>query len=214
MALEAYLSELGNTIIWKDSKVKKDVVSTQLKWIKTALAKKKNSGSRIVLRPRTSKAIPPVAFTTVLGFLHANELPRQTWEPSPSFYTFAEIYFAAEYFGIQSLKESMIKCVEDLTRYVLSLSGRDGGPSSHCPHCPYYREEEDEVELEREQHLASFLDAVVCVEEHKWSAKIQKAVYDAGDRMKHRLVKLPAWREFIDKYPGGKGFARAIGMRL
>jgi hypothetical protein len=29
--------------------------------------------------------------------------------------------------------------------------------------------------------------AAVCVEKHKWSAKIQKAVYDAGDRMKHEL---------------------------
>jgi hypothetical protein len=117
----------------------------------------------------------------------------------------------------------MIQSMEDLTRYVLSLSlseSESSSPCFHCAHCPYYgrdeedEEEEDDVEMERETHLASFLDAAVCVEKHKWSAKIQKAVYDAGDRMKHRLVKLPAWREFIEKYPGGKGFARAIGVRL
>ncbi|KAK3310723.1 uncharacterized protein B0T15DRAFT_489381 [Chaetomium strumarium] len=207
IAMEGYLSAPGSTIVWRNGKVKKDIVSAQLKWLKAALDRKGNSVSATDRHPLVART-------------KAGQLPRQTWEPSPSFYTFAEIYFAAEYFGIQSLKSSMVKSVEDLTRHVLSLSEGDGSSSAcfHCAHCPYYRgdedEEADDAELEREAHLASFLDAVVCVEKHKWSAKIQKAVYDAGDRMKHRLVKLPAWREFVEKYPGGKNFARAIGVRL
>lgn len=97
----------------------------------------------------------------------------------------------------------MARCVEDLSWQVLAL----GEP--HCAHCPYFVAG---AEWAAQQHLASFLDAVVQVDEHRWSARIQKAVYDAGDRMKALLVRLPAWRDFLERYPGGKGFARAIGV--
>ncbi|SPQ18570.1 774c7837-8354-484d-a155-8d7aeba91e63 [Thermothielavioides terrestris] len=141
------------------------------------------------------------------------ELPRQTWEDKPSFFTYAEIYFAAEYFGLEHLKAGMVRCVEELSRRVVAL-----GDEPHCAHCPYFRAARRDsraaaaAEWEAQQHLASFLDAVVSVEEHPWSARIQKAVYDAGDRMKTQLVRLPAFRDFVERYPGGKGFARAIGL--
>ncbi|KAK4132345.1 hypothetical protein BT67DRAFT_385720 [Trichocladium antarcticum] len=63
-----------------------------------------------------------------------------------------------------------------------------------------------------EKHLQSFVDAIVSVETHKWSPKIQKAMYDAGERMKDRLVGLLAFRELTEDYPAGKGFAQAIGL--
>ncbi|KAL2166281.1 hypothetical protein VTG60DRAFT_2986 [Thermothelomyces hinnuleus] len=64
---------------------------------------------------------------------------------------------------------------------------------------------------EEKRHLASFLDAVRLVEARPWSARIVKAMYDAGDRMKANLARLPAFCEFVEKFPEGRNFARAIG---
>lgn len=97
----------------------------------------------------------------------------------------------------------MVKCVEDLSRHVLSL----GEP--HCSHCPL---SQIDVDWEEKKHLASFLDAVLFVEEQPWSAKIVKAMYDAGDCMKLRLMRLPAFQDFVGRFPVGRSFARAIGV--
>ena len=97
----------------------------------------------------------------------------------------------------------MAACVEDLSRHVLALAGH------HCPHC---RLSWGEVEWEEKRHLASFLDAVLVVETQPWSAKMVKAMYDAGDRMKGRLVRMVEFRQFVEEFPEGRGFARAIGM--
>jgi hypothetical protein len=91
--------------------------------------------------------------------------------------------------------------VEDLSRHVLALA------AAHCAHCPLRAD----AEWEEQDHLASFLDAVVAAERHRWSARMQRALYDAGDRMKHRLVRLRAFGDFLERFPGGKGFVRAIG---
>lgn len=94
----------------------------------------------------------------------------------------------------------MVERVENLSRTVLSL--RD----AHPPLPPA------EIRRQEEKHLQSFVDAIVSVETHKWSPKIQKAMYDAGERMKDRLVGLLAFRELTEDYPAGKGFAQAIGL--
>jgi hypothetical protein len=97
----------------------------------------------------------------------------------------------------------MVQSVETLTRHVLSL------PESHCLHCPLAQADADRQER---QHLASFLDAVLVVEGQPWSAKMVKAMYDAGDKLKVRLRRLPEWGEFVERFETGRRFARAIGM--
>jgi hypothetical protein len=131
------------------------------------------------------------------------ELPGHIWEDEPSFYTYVEFYFLAERFGLDNLQLDMVKCVENLARQVPTLT------ELHCAHCALSRED---IEWAEKQHLASFLDAVLVVEEQPWSAKIVKAMYDAGERMKHRLTRLPAFRDFVERFPVGKDFARAIGV--
>jgi hypothetical protein len=98
----------------------------------------------------------------------------------------------------------MLASVESLSWHVLALAA-----GHHCAHCKRSRAE---AEWEEQQHLASFLDAVLVVEAQPWSACIVKAMYDAGDRMKERLVGLPAFGEFVERFPEGRGFARAIGV--
>jgi hypothetical protein len=114
------------------------------------------------------------------------------------------MYFLAERFRLDALKVGMAACVEALSRHVLALSGH------HCAHC---RLSWAEAEWEEKQHLASFLDAVLVVETQPWSARMVKAMYDAGDRMRGRLVRLVEWRQFVEEFPEGRGFARAIGVR-
>ncbi|KAH6650309.1 hypothetical protein F5144DRAFT_625370 [Chaetomium tenue] len=130
------------------------------------------------------------------------QLPAQLWEDHPSFFTFVEIYFLAERFRLNDLKLGMAACVEELSRHVVAVAGH------HCAHCRFSR---GEVDWEEKQHLASFLDAVLVVETQPWSAKMVKAMYDAGDRMKARLLRLPAFRLFVEEFPEGMGFAQAIG---
>ncbi|KAK4157873.1 hypothetical protein C8A00DRAFT_11339 [Chaetomidium leptoderma] len=152
-------------------KVKKDIVSAKLPWIKAALIKTEPVSTRHI--------------------------------SLPSFFTYAEIYFLAERFGIDQLKLRMVKCVEELSYHVLSLA------EAHCAHCPLSRVD---VDWEEGQHLASFLDAVLLVEGQPWSARIAKAMYDAGDRLKPRLVRLPAFCDFVERFLVGRNFARAIGV--
>ncbi|KAJ4296149.1 hypothetical protein N0V88_004853 [Collariella sp. IMI 366227] len=147
------------------------------------------------------------------GYLHTNEFPRDLFEPAPSFLTYTQIYFLAERFAITGLKNAMVQHFEDLSQRVLMTQ------NVHCSHCPFFSttsassgSEESGIDWEEERHLNSFVDAVVCVEEHHWSAKMQKAIYDAGERMRDKLVGLEAFCEFTKLFPGGKGFARAIGV--
>lgn len=102
--------------------------------------------------------------------------------------------------GIETLKAAMVECVDKLSRSVLSL--RD----------VQYPLAQAETYRKEEEHLESFVDAIVSVETHKWSAKIQKAMYDAGERLKDRLVGLRAFRELTEGYPAGQRFAQAIGL--
>lgn len=112
------------------------------------------------------------------------------------------MYFLAERFGIDRLRRGMTAGVESLSQHVAALAAH------HCPHCCLSKAE---VDSEEKRHLASFLDAVRLVEAQPWSARIVKAMYDAGDRMKANLARLPAFREFVEKFPEGRNFARAIG---
>ncbi|AEO53846.1 hypothetical protein MYCTH_42529 [Thermothelomyces thermophilus ATCC 42464] len=121
---------------------------------------------------------------------------------SPSFFSYVKMYFLAERFGIDRLRRGMTAGVESLSQHVAALAAH------HCPHCRLSRAE---VDSEEKRHLASFLDAVRLVEAQPWSARIVKAMYDAGDRMKANLARLPAFREFVEKFPEGRNFARAIG---
>ncbi|KAK3300802.1 uncharacterized protein B0H64DRAFT_428781 [Chaetomium fimeti] len=165
-------------------RVKKDIVIAHFPWIMAAIARAEPSqGEPAIICP---------------------QLPTQLWEDEPSFFTYVEMYFLAERFRLDGLRLAMAACVEELSRHVLALAGH------HCARCRVSRER---VEWEERQHLASFLDAVLVVETRPWSAKMVKAMYDAGDRMKARLVRLPAFREFVEKFPEGRGFARAIGVR-
>jgi hypothetical protein len=97
----------------------------------------------------------------------------------------------------------MVRCVENLARQVLAL------PEFHCAHCPLAHADAD---WEERQHLASFLDAVLVVEGQPWSVKMVKAMYDAGDRLKIRLMRLPGFGEFVERFAVGRNFARAIGV--
>ncbi|KAL2176037.1 uncharacterized protein P884DRAFT_204557 [Thermothelomyces heterothallicus CBS 202.75] len=121
---------------------------------------------------------------------------------SPSFFSYVKMYFLAERFGIDRLRRGMTAGVESLSQHVAALAAH------HCPHCCLSKAE---VDSEEKRHLASFLDAVRLVEAQPWSARIVKAMYDAGDRMKANLARLPAFREFVEKFPEGRNFARAIG---
>ncbi|KAL2134117.1 hypothetical protein VTI74DRAFT_940 [Chaetomium olivicolor] len=169
----------------------------------------------LLLRCRTTTPILPAVFSALLGYLHTNEFPRHLYEPVPSFLTYTQIYFLAERFDIHALKTATVQHIDDLSRHVLTLS------KPHCSHCPFFavgascpdqQDEENAAWEQEERHLNSFVHAVICVEEHRWSAKIQKAVYDAGERLRERLVGLPAFCEFTKLFPGGMGFARAIGV--
>ncbi|KAL2200090.1 hypothetical protein P885DRAFT_29857 [Corynascus similis CBS 632.67] len=134
----------------------------------------------------------------------ASKLPYQLWEDSPSFVTYVRLYFVAERLGIGRLQHGMAVCVEGLSRHVAALA-----VAHRCPHCHPTRAKADQEEEGR--HLASFLDAILVVEAHPWSARIVKAMYDAGDHMKARLARLPAFAEFVERSPQGKNFAKAIG---
>ena len=97
----------------------------------------------------------------------------------------------------------MVAAVEDLSLHVMSLAGK------HCSHCVLTA---SDVKWEEKQHLTSFVHAVLAVEERKWSARIVKAMYDAGDRMKTRLIGLPDFCEFVERFSVGRNFGRAIGV--
>lgn len=141
---------------------------------------------------------------TPCPFPLSSELPYQLWEDSPSFVTYVRLYFVAERLGIGRLQHGMAVCVEGLSRHVAALA-----VAHRCPHCHPTRAKADQEEEGR--HLASFLDAILVVEAHPWSARIVKAMYDAGDHMKARLARLPAFAEFVERSPQGKNFAKAIG---
>lgn len=111
-----------------------------------------------------------------------------------------QVYFVAEDLGIDTLKASMVEHVEALSWHVLSL--RDAW-------CPLVLAEAD---LEEEEHLMSFLDAVQVMERREWSPRMQKAIYDAGERLRDRLMELPAFRAFVEGVPTGRCFTRAIGL--
>ncbi|KAK4128963.1 hypothetical protein N657DRAFT_48269 [Parathielavia appendiculata] len=183
--------------------VKRDVVVAQFPWIKAAMATTK-PGCQVVVHPCAFMGICPRLFSALLQYLHTNELPSNLWEDQPSFLTFVNMYYVAERFGMTRLKLSMIKCVDRLARHVLSL------PEHHCSHCPLAQQADPD--WEERQHLASLLRAVLVVEEQPWSAKMIKAVYDAGDRMKIRLMRLPEFCDFVERFAVGNNFARAIGM--
>ncbi|KAH6854183.1 hypothetical protein B0I37DRAFT_421533 [Chaetomium sp. MPI-CAGE-AT-0009] len=182
-------------------RVKKDIVIAHFPWIMAAIAIAE-PGDPVIICPRTSTTTRPRVFSTLLQYLHTNG--NQLWEDQPSFFTYVEMYFLAERFRLDALRLGMAACVEDLSRHVLALAGH------HCARCRLSRAE---AEWEEKQHLTSFLDAVLAVEARPWSAKMVKAMYDAGDRLKPRLLRLPAFRQFVDKIPEGRGFARAIGVR-
>ena len=96
----------------------------------------------------------------------------------------------------------MASCVEDLSWHILTLR------EAHCSHCLLSLLD---VDSEEKKHLTSFLNAILVVEEQKWSAKMVKTMYDAGERMKTQLVRLPDFCEFAERYSVGRNFARAIG---
>jgi hypothetical protein len=113
-----------------------------------------------------------------------------------------QIYFLAERFGIHPLTSQMVSCIEELSWHILTLR------EAHCSHCLLALLD---VESEEKRHLTSFLSAVLAVEEHRWSARVVKTMYDAGERMKARLLGLPDFGEFAERYAVGRNFARAIG---
>ncbi len=130
------------------------------------------------------------------------ELPSQIWEDQPSFFTYVQIYFLAERFGIQPLKNNMANCIEELSWHILTLR------EAHCSHCLLSLMD---VGAEEKKNLMSFLHAILAVEEQRWSAKIVKTMYDAGERMKTQLMGLPEFCDFAGRYSVGRNFARAIG---
>lgn len=95
----------------------------------------------------------------------------------------------------------MVECVENLSWSVLTLQDAR------------YPRSRAAARREEKEHLESFVDAIVAVETHKWSTMIQKAMYDAGERLKDRLTELPAFCNLTEGFPAGKGFARAIGLQ-
>lgn len=50
------------------------------------------------------------------------------------------------------------------------------------------------------------------VESRKWNAKMQKVMYDTGERLGSQLKEDEGFREFVETFPTGKVFARAIGL--
>ncbi|KAL2161620.1 hypothetical protein VTH06DRAFT_8182 [Thermothelomyces fergusii] len=181
--------------------VKQDIVTAHFSEIKAAIARTK-SGCPVLIRPRARISRHSKGFLAILQFLHTNELPSRLWEDSPSFFSYVKMYFLAERFRIDRLKRAMAAGVESLSQHVAALAAH------HCQHCRLSRAE---VDSEEKRHLESFVDAVRLMEAKPWSARIVKAMYDAGDRMKANLARLPAFCEFVEKSPEGKNFARAIG---
>jgi hypothetical protein len=123
------------------------------------------------------------------------------WEDQPSFLTCVHSYFVAEFFAVEELKEMMLSEIHDLTKSILGIFGRDRQPL-------WQMEENYE-----KHHLESFLLAIETMETcFGWRAKLQKAIYDAGERLAARLLELPAFQDFVNTEMG-KNFARAIGLR-
>lgn len=95
----------------------------------------------------------------------------------------------------------MVTRIEQLSKYVISIYGKDRKPLW------------EPGESEEKSHVRSFLRAVEAAEtEFDWRAKLQKALYDAGDRMAARLLELPEFYDFAETEMG-ESFARAIGLR-
>lgn len=113
------------------------------------------------------------------------------------------MYFLAERFGIDRLQRGMAAGVESLSQHVVAVTAH------HCSHCRLSRAE---VDSEEERHLGSFVRAVRLMEAKPWSARIVRVMYDAGDRMKANLTRFPAFCEFVERFPEGRNFARAIGV--
>lgn len=97
---------------------------------------------------------------------------------------------------MKPLKDMMVGRIEALSWRMVALGGA---------YDPLPREEEL-------MHLESFVNAVVSVERHKWNAKIQKTIYDVGERLRYRLIELPSFCQFVERYDAGKHFSRAIGL--
>ncbi|KAK4144923.1 uncharacterized protein C8A04DRAFT_36276 [Dichotomopilus funicola] len=124
------------------------------------------------------------------------------WEDKPSFYSYARYYFLAYTFELGGLKRAMISNFEGLTDHVLALS------KHRCWHCGPAAAEADGEEI---QHLMSFLDAALFMEKQEWNAKMLKVIYDAGDKLKERLMGWGAFEDFVRDFAVGARFAKAIG---
>lgn len=95
----------------------------------------------------------------------------------------------------------MVSRIDGLSKIVISIYGKDRKPLWHIG------------ETEEKTHLRSFLRAVTETEtKFDWRAKLQKALYDSGERMAARLLELPEFQEFVATEIG-KNFSRAIGLR-
>ncbi|KAL2256819.1 hypothetical protein VTK26DRAFT_1073 [Humicola hyalothermophila] len=175
-------------------KVKEDIIAAHFKWLDAAFPDRL-PGSHIVFSGLSGGTSPQV-FSALLEFLHTNQFGGQLWEPFPSFFTYVEAYFAADCLGVKTLKDMMVERIEALSWQIVALRGA---------HSPLPAAEE-------RKHLESFVIAVVSVERRKWSAKIQKAMYDAGERLKYRLIELSSFRQFVEGFDAGKDFSRAIGL--
>lgn len=57
----------------------------------------------------------------------------------------------------------------------------------------------------------SLLDAALFIEKQEWNAKMLKVLYNAGDRLKLRLVGWGAFEDFVRDFRYGERFAKAIG---
>jgi hypothetical protein len=123
-------------------------------------------------------------------------------EQMASFSTCVEVYYMADFFEIEGLKQRALRDIEVMTSRLIFLYMSN-------PNTPLWAK----ADTEEKQHLRSFLNAVTAIQTaHKWSAKLQKAMYDAGEKIKHRLRDLPEFQDFVTR-GFGREFAIAIGLR-
>ncbi|KAH6619497.1 hypothetical protein B0J18DRAFT_458493 [Chaetomium sp. MPI-SDFR-AT-0129] len=182
-------------------KVREEVVTAHFSWMEAAIANTE-PGYPVVIGPRHSDTARPIVFASLLQYFHSNSLPNQLWEDKPSFYSYARYYFLAYTFELNGLKRAMISNFEGLTDHVLALS------KHRCWHCGPAAAEADGEEI---QHLMSFLDAALFMEKQEWNAKMLKVIYDAGDKLKERLMGWGAFEDFVRDFAVGARFAKAIG---
>lgn len=124
-----------------------------------------------------------------------------TWEGTPSFLTCVKAYFVVEFFDIPGLKMLMLSRIEHHSKLgASSINGDNRRPLWQVGDC-----------IEK-THIRPFIRAVEVFEtQFQWRPNLQKALYDAGERMTTCLMEVGEFYNFKGTEIGKK-FARAIGI--